>query len=261
MNTTTTKRQSAPARRLRFWRIFGLIALTLVIIGGVGIALYLRPYPPNDLALVGMMSGNGVTVTDDADLISFTPDAGTTVGLVYYPGALVDPRAYADRLHRIAERGYAVYLVKMPLNLAVLGLNRADGVITDHPAITAWAIGGHSLGGAMACSYVKSDAAHKITALLFHAAYCDGSANIADRSDLLVGSLYATNDGLATPAKIAATRNLLPPSTRLIEIVGSVHAYFGDYGPQAGDGTPTVSRDAAAAQIVDESAAFLAELK
>jgi hypothetical protein len=34
------------------------------------------------------------------------------------------------------------------------------------------------------------------------------------------------------------------------QVPGAVHAFFGDYGPQAGDGTPTVDRATAQRQIV-----------
>jgi len=37
-----------------------------------------------------------------------------------------------------------------------------------------------------------------------------------------------------------------------------VHAYFGDYGPQPGDGTPTITHDAARTQISAASVAFVA---
>lgn len=253
--TQSTRRKP----RLR-WQVVIPIALVILIIAGAIVAIRLRPYPPDQRALAALQSGNGITVTDTADLIAFTPTTPTDTGLIYYPGGLVDPRAYAVKMRGIAEQGYAVYIVKMPLNLAVLGVNRAADVITAHPEITNWAIGGHSLGGVMACNYVKNDAARRINALLFHASYCDTSASLADRSDLTVVSLYATNDTLSTPGEVAESRGLLPQSATLIEIVGSNHAQFGDYGAQSGDGQATVSPDEATSQIVKESTALLAQI-
>ena len=49
----------------------------------------------------------------------------------------------------------------------------------------------------------------------------------------------------------------LPASTKLVTIEGSVHAFFGRYGPQKGDGVPTVSRADAEAQIVRAVLTFL----
>ena len=70
----------------------------------------------------------------------------------------------------------------------------------------------------------------------------------------------ASDDGLATPADIDASKANLPPNAEFLVIDGAVHAYFGDYGPQPGDGTPTISHDDARTQIVDATQAFLAEL-
>lgn len=44
-------------------------------------------------------------------------------------------------------------------------------------------------------------------------------------------------------------------------IPGSVHAFFGRYGLQAGDGLPGVSRAVAEAAIVSDIQAFLASLR
>lgn len=52
----------------------------------------------------------------------------------------------------------------MPLNFAFLGINRASQVLNPFPKINHWAVGGHSLGGAMAAEFAK-DNAHKINGL------------------------------------------------------------------------------------------------
>ncbi|AMD88189.1 hypothetical protein AXF14_12110 [Actinomyces radicidentis] len=59
---------------------------------------------------------------------------------------------------------------------------------------------------------------------------------------------------------MAGTRNLLPAGTRFVEVDGAVHADFGDYGPQDGDGEPTTSRTSAQEQIVAASQALLSGL-
>ena len=38
---------------------------------------------------------------------------------------------------------------------------------------------------------------------------------------------------------------------------GGVHAFFGDYGPQDGDGKPTISHDQAQAEIAAASVEFV----
>ena len=54
-------------------------------------------------------------------------------------------------------------------------------------------------------------------------------------------SLAGELDGLSTPEKIADARPLLPAGADMVEIAGAAHSSFGDYGPQPGDGTPTIS--------------------
>jgi pimeloyl-ACP methyl ester carboxylesterase len=75
-------------------------------------------------------------------------------------------------------------------------------------------------------------------ALLLFGSYC--ATDVSD-TDLAVLSIAGSEDGLSTPAKIADARHLLPADAELVEIPGASHASFGDYGPQAGDGTPTIS--------------------
>jgi len=73
-------------------------------------------------------------------------------------------------------------------------------------------------------------------------------------------SLSAEADGLATPAKIAAAKYLLPATTEYTEIAGGCHAYFGSYGAQDGDGTPTITRAAQQAAVASSIGSFLGGL-
>ncbi len=170
-------------------------------------------------------------------------------GLVFLPGARVDPRAYLGLLRPLAEAGTPVVLVKPPLDLALLTSPAA--VLDDHPEVTRWVLGGHSLGGA-AATFASGDP--RVVGLLLWAAY---PADDLSASDLVVLSVSGDRDGLATPADIDAARPLLPAGTRYVVVAGGTHAFFGDYGEQPGDGEPGVSRGVAQRQIVVASAAFL----
>ncbi|MBM7473057.1 dienelactone hydrolase [Subtercola frigoramans] len=70
-------------------------------------------------------------------------------------------------------------------------------------------------------------------------------------------SISGSNDGLATPAKIAESKKLLPAATTFVVVDGGVHAFFGDYGPQSGDGQPATTHDDARTQISGASVAFV----
>ena len=146
----------------------------------------------------------------------------------------------------------------MPFNLAVFNPSAAEAVIAAHPEIRRWAVGGHSLGGAMAANFAFTHP-DAVQGLVLWAAYPAGNNSLADRQ-LAVVSIYGTADGLTTQAKVDASRPLLPHSTRYVAIEGGNHGQMGWYGPQSGDGVASISREAQQAQVVDATLALLAGL-
>ncbi len=248
------KAKSRPRRRT--WRWVALSIVAVVLIAVVGAAWWLRPFPASTQAMDALRSGRGVQVTTTNDVITFMPVQKPTEGILFYPGARVDPDAYARYMRTFAEHGYAAFIVKMPLNIALLGENLAANVIAANPSIKTWVIGGHSLGGVAACRFAARNAV--IKGLLLYASYPDG--NLSKQTGLRVVSVAGTNDGLATPAKVTTAKKLLPPTTVYVMIQGGVHAFFGDYGPQDGDGQPTISREAAHVAIANASLTLLDEV-
>ena len=141
-------------------------------------------------------------------------------------------------MRAIAEAGYLAAITPMPFGLAVLSPDAADGVIAEHPEIETWVIGGHSLGGAMAAQYADGHD-DVIDGLVLWAAYPAGGTDLSD-ADLIVASISASEDGLASREEIEASAAQLPPDTTFVEIEGGNHAQFGSYGEQAGDGEATI---------------------
>jgi pimeloyl-ACP methyl ester carboxylesterase len=142
------------------------------------------------------------------------------------------------------------------LNLAVFAPGRASDVMGAHPEIEQWAVGGHSLGGAMAATYV-SDHPNRLAGLVLWAAYPAESNSLRDRI-LPVLSIYGTEDmGLDG---IEAGIDLLPADTQWVVMEGGNHAQFGWYGEQRGDGDATISRIEQQDRIVNETLAFLQSL-
>jgi hypothetical protein len=243
----------------RIWGVTYRVLLTVLILGLGAALVWLRPFPASGAATAALANDEAVTVSESSDLLTFMPRATPQVGLIFYPGARVAPRAYAVIGHSLAARGVATFIIKLPYDIAFFAPDRPTAIIAAHPEIRTWAIGGHSLGGVVASSYA---AAHTETigGLLLYASY-PASDLSAELTNVGVLSLSGTNDGLATPAKVEQSRPNLPPSTDYRAINGSVHAYFGDYGAQPGDGQPTISRDEAQGQIIGASADFLLALK
>lgn len=194
-----------------------------------------------------------LTVTDAEEGIVLAPaDGGSEVGLVFIPGANVDPWAYAAILQGLAEDGVTVVITRPWLNLAFFDPRGMDAFTSAAPEVDVWAVGGHSLGGVRACQ-LAPDA----DGLVLFASYC---ANDLSDSRLPVLSLAGSEDGLSTPEKIADARDLLPSDAELVEIAGASHASFGDYGPQSGDGTPTISTTEMHAEVTRLGDSFFASI-
>jgi pimeloyl-ACP methyl ester carboxylesterase len=220
--------------------LFGLIVLlSTLALGFAGWAE--TPLGPEDVALKALQSDDKIRVVRASSRIEFLPRAELPrAGLILYPGGRVDHRSYAPLARQIAQYGYLVVIVRMPLNLAVLGLERAGPVIDAHPGIEKWAVGGHSLGGAMAAAYAQRNAA-RVGGLALLAAYPPDSSDLSNL-DIEVVSIFGSQDSILSAARLENTRHLLPEGTRWVEIEGGNHAGFGWYGSQPGDTPAGISR-------------------
>jgi len=235
-----------------------MVAAILVGVVAIAAAFYFRPYQAGGEA--SLLSSDAQVAVERSRLgLVFRPLTLTAkAGLAFYPGARVPPEAYAYLGKALARAGYLTVILALPLNFAVFSPAMAQRAIDAYPDIKAWAVGGHSLGGAMAASFC-SRRPDKVTGLLFLAAYPGGGTDLS-ASGLRVLSISASNDGLATAAKIQASRHLVPPSARFVELAGGNHAQFGDYGAQPGDGTATLSAQLEHGAVVEESLAFMGEI-
>ncbi len=244
--------------RVVLWALLGL-----VLVGAISFVIWAQNTPsPMPEALAALQSSATVAVTTD-DWLVFRPAlAGPQdlqTGFIFYPGGRVDPRSYAPAAHALAQAGYLVVITPMPLNLAVFSPNQADKVMAAFPEIGQWAIGGHSLGGAMAANYTFNQP-EKIDGLVLWASYPAGNNSLVNYPGAIT-TIYGTLDGLATVDNIDTYRPLLPAQTVFVPIDGGNHAQFGWYGDQPGDNPATISREDQQTQTVAATAALLATLK
>lgn len=181
------------------------------------------------------------------------PDA--SVGIIFYPGAKVEYRAYAPLMSELAQRGYFVVIPEVPFNLAFFGIDTADDIRADYPHVGTWWIGGHSLGGSMAAEYAAQHA-NELGGLILLAAY-----PASDLSDSNLGCVvvYGSNDQVLNREKLDDSTNLMPPNTETQVIEGGNHAYFGDYGEQSGDGSANITPEGQRKQTVDAIDAYILE--
>lgn len=190
--------------------------------------------------------------------IDIAPSTPASTLLVFYPGGLVRPQAYEWLGVALVPFGVRTVIPIFPLDLAVIDKNRIRKLL-DHlqPRIPVL-LGGHSLGGAMAASTLKANP-QGISGLILMGAYPASSDDLSGLN-LPVLTLAAEHDGLATLADIRDSLKRLPSSTEQVVVKGSVHAFFGRYGPQKGDGLPTVTHGAAEQQITRAIQKFLSHL-
>ncbi len=239
------------------WRNIRQIIISLLILALGGLLYWLMPMPATEPSLSAMKNSAHVIVTESNDLIRFQPMSPAKTGFIFYPGALVDPRAYAQYMHRYADAGYETFIVKMPYNFAFAGGDRAEDIIKAYPQIQRWAIGGHSLGGVSASQFAAGH--REIKGIIYDGSYPAGN-QVQQLNGKEVASIYGSNDGLTHPADVQKSRSNLPPQTKYVEIQGSIHSFFGDYGHQPGDGEPTISRAQAQQQIINATLDFLHNL-
>ncbi len=74
-------------------------------------------YQASDEARAALQSDERVGVRRREGYWSFSPRAGScsqAVGLLFFPGALVEPAAYAPLARAVVQKGYAVLLIELP---------------------------------------------------------------------------------------------------------------------------------------------------
>lgn len=207
------------------------IAVSLLLLLTFAFFLYVSDYYTADELAKEILSSNSTRIEtiDKVTVITAVPPVNPPVGLIFYPGGKVEASAYAPLLNSLSMNGITCFLVTMPFNLAVFNPNAADDVIKDNPYIKRWFIAGHSLGGAMASSYVENQT-DIIDGLILLGAY---PVNEADIPTL---AIYGSEDIKLDLSKLEKTENV-------IKIMGGNHAYFGNYGLQAGDGIATITQN------------------
>lgn len=232
--------------------------LTIAVLAIVGLWIWLNPAAPSAVAEQALRTDERVFVTDNGWL-TFEPADGTPeIGLVFYPGGLVPAEAYAPLARAVADEGFLVAVPHMPLNLAVFAPSAADEILAEHSEIDIWAVGGHSLGGAMAASYVFESS--RVNSLVMVAAYPSQSVDLSTL-DVEVLVIYATRDGLFTAEEVVASLESYPADADVVVIEGGNHAQFGSYGSQRGDRAASIPSSDQLSQTARAMVTFLADLQ
>ena len=218
------------------------IAVYLVVIAVIvaGCGMYLGNYYHGDRdAIEAFATETSVEMQSigDGDLV-WEPE-GARAGFIFYPGGKVEHTAYIPLMESLASEGILCVLTEMPFRLAVFDLDAAKGIQEQYPQVEEWYIGGHSLGGAMAASYL-SECSEDYEGLILLGAY--STADFSE-SDISVLSIYGSEDLVLNREKYEECKVNLPEDFTEVVIDGGCHAYFGMYGLQDGDGEASITNE------------------
>ncbi len=223
-----------------------MTVLLLAVTAGAGFYLYTKDYyhaktqecPPGE---------------ETEDYLVYG-DKESPCGIIFYPGAKVEERAYGQILSRLSENGICCVAVKMPYHLAVLRKDAAKQVIEEIPGVKRWYIGGHSLGGAMAADFA-AEQGQDFGGVILLAAY-----PTKEMGSIPVLSVYGDRDGVLNRKKYRESLDYAEDLTEHV-IEGGNHAGFGDYGEQKGDNALEVPEEEQWQETVRIILDFLRETK
>lgn len=198
-----------------------------------------------DLEALGYLNS---TETVNVSKISdgyFFDGPGQDTAIIFYPGAKVEYTSYAKLMYKIAERGDDCFLIEMPFNLAMFGVNKAQKIISEYD-YKDWYIAGHSFGGTIASVYA-TDHPEKIKRVISLAAY----PSKALPKDIEYISIYGSEDKILRLENYNKAKQYLPKNYKEYVIQGGNHSGFANYGFQEGDGIPTITTEEQQEQTID----------
>jgi pimeloyl-ACP methyl ester carboxylesterase len=246
-----SNRSAKQRRKIRRIRITGWTALSSLLVTIVGFLVWAyTPYPDQPEGLRELYATEDIAWSISPDLVVMGPaqQSGPLSGdaLLFLPGARVSPHAYATTFYDVvAETGLTVILPRPTMNLALADGRSLEDFQALSPSTPISLVGGHSMGGVQACTLATDSG---IERLILFASYC--AVDLQD-TEVDVLNVLASKDELIDRDAVVTARELMPQSYQEVTIDGASHASFGDYGPQGGDGIPTLSRTEAIEKVSD----------
>lgn len=239
-------------RKRGFWKVFRTI---WICSGLLFVAWLIYSYQAKDLPANTLVSDKQVAVSNTADVISFTPNKTYTKVLIFYPGAMVDPKAYAPLCRAIAIQGLQVHLFKMPWRMANLGYNKPEELALFTDNTKEYILAGHSQGAKMTAQFVFENPSYISKLVLMGTTH----PRDIDMSALTIPILKISGsmDGVANLKDVMANKTMLPDSTQFTTIDGANHSQFGYYGFQLGDSRAGISRETQQKLVLEKIMDFI----
>lgn len=234
----TAKKQSIKKVLKRLWIISGIVFTFWLFYS----------YQSDGVSNQSLESNNTIKTEDKDDYYSFTPKKTFKNVLIFYPGAMVDPKAYIPICRKISENDIKVYLIKMPWRLASYGYNIPKELHLLNDSTKTYILSGHSQGAKMAAQFVFENP-KLIDKLILIGTTHPKNISLAD-SQIPILKIYGTNDGVADEKSVFENRSKLPKTAKFIKIEGGNHCQFGYYGFQLGDNQAAITREEQQAQTL-----------
>jgi pimeloyl-ACP methyl ester carboxylesterase len=165
--------------------------------------------------------------------------------LIFLPGGMVEPEAYAPLLRSVASAGHTAHLIYLPVRCACTSSQRnqlfqkIEILMATEPQ-RPWILAGHSRGGMLATRFAHESGRTPAGLVLIGTTH-PRDFSMADTSIPII-KIYGTRDGIASYSAMQQNRHLLPRNTTWIRIEGGNHVQFGYYRHQLGDEEATISR-------------------
>jgi hypothetical protein len=233
--TTLDARRRLIIRRIR---ITGWTALSSLLVTVVSFLTWFHiVFAAERDATLEVFRDDGIQVTEvEGSIVMEAADGRGETGILYFPGARVNPYSYLYPLSEIAASGVTVVIMDPLMNMALFDTRSVEELALAAPEVNDWVLSGHSLGGVRACMLAQHP---DVVGLVLMGSYC---ATDISALDIPMLQVLASKDGLIDTEAVSASASLLPDSARTIMLEGASHASFGTYGDQPGDGTATLNR-------------------
>lgn len=216
-----------------------VISLISIFIAGI---IYVLQYEHADESVNKYLNSSDTLKVEQIDEGYFFDSKKSDKAIIFYPGAKVEFIAYAPLMYKLAEEGYDCFLIKMPLNIAILGKSKAEKIINTYKYDNYYMMG-HSLGGLEAASFASGN--DNIDGMIFLASY-----STVKLDNMKVLSLYGSNDGVLNKKEYESNKKNLPSNYNEVIIPGGNHTQFGNYNLQDGDNVATISYDYQQEEVV-----------
>jgi len=230
----------------RLWPIVRRVWIAAGLTAAAGFVLWsLVAYRANAEGRAAARPDSTVSVERAEGIWRFQPrTVRESAVLVFFPGGLVDPRAYAPLARSAAQGGHDVLVIELPRRGAFGGADSPElhqriaralsSIHEDRPVV----VGGHSRGAVVASTYAAN--APRLAGVVLIGTSHPRDMDLSGLA-VPVTKIVGTRDGLATPDEVDRNAHLLPAHTRWVWLEGGNHSQFGWYGFQPMDRRPRIA--------------------